>query len=104
MRIFSILNSTRMMRFVLAIIFVMSVAFIYLSYPLTRNFVPEVHLADLPSNLNRVPYHLIFRNINKVPNVRKEEPLIPMNEMNNTGEFGLDDYKNQNIIVAGKSW
>lgn len=93
-----------MMRFVLAIIVVMTVAFIYLSYPLTRNFVSEVHLADLPSNLNMTPYHLIFRNFNKVSRVRKEGPQKPMKELNNTWEFGLDDYTNLNIIFAGKSW
>lgn len=86
-----------MLRFLLATIIVMSVVFIYSSYPLKKNLTLKLHIVDSQLNLQTTD-HPVFRQVTKI---HKEEIRIPMKELNNTGEFSLGDDENENITIAG---
>lgn len=105
MSILSILYSTRLLRFLLATIIVMSVVFIYSSYTLKNSFEPELRIVFPTLNLNRTAAHPIFRQVNKFANIRKEKILVPMKEQNYTEfrEFSLHDDEYENITITAQS-
>lgn len=82
-----------MLRFLLATIIVMSVVFIYSSYPLTTNFVPQLYI---PYKLYSKAGDPMLLQHTKVPMSWKKEIV----ELNNTGEFCLGDDGTENITVT----
>lgn len=85
-----------MLRFLLATIIVMSVVFIYSSYPITTNFVPQLYIPDMPYKLYSKAADPMLLQHTKVPKSWKKEIV----ELNNTGEFRLGDDGTENITVT----